>query len=677
MPARLLRPSLRRSLALSAFVVVAIATIGMLASFWLADSIRSAMERDGAAFIEEQAIADRIVAMTYQQQLAAYRYLRRPDSLHRADFRSLGDDADALMRRYLFHQLSSPARLQLERMKETHEQFEVVTGRAFDLASRGAVAEASARLPVIDARAAAMDAAVSDFLTARVAQRAELQEHYDHLTARVWASLGLVGLGLVLLGAWLGLRLHARVLVPLEQLADVAGRIQSGDPVARVPSQQYQELRDVAVAFNSMADSVQLSRETVEMQNEELRQSLEQLQDTQDELVQHEKLSAMGQMLAGLAHELNNPLGGILGMAQLLRTDLAASPHPEVRRIDSEVAASIERDAIRARDLVRSLLNFARKPTGMVEPVSLTATIATAVGLRAHAYAQAGKTLQVNLPPALFVMADAQKLQHAVVNLINNALDALTSGGGSRLEINAVAEPDDRIVVRFDDDGPGFADARLAFDAFYTTKPADRGTGLGLALVKQFVMEFGGTVTASNRPDGGARVALTLRRGNAPVDEPATNVESKDDAPVGRSVRSTSRTPASTPAAPSGERARLRVLVVDDEPSLREVQRRVLVLEGFDVLLAENGEQARATLARERVDLVISDLRMPGTTDGRALLSILAQEYPDLAARAIVVTGDLSSVEAARLPVSPDRVLRKPFTRAEYIARVRQVLSAG
>ena len=653
--------------------MVVIATAAMLTSFRMAESIRQEMERDGTAFIEEQAIADRIVAMTYQQQLAAYRYLRRPDSAHRADFRSLGDDADALMRRYLFHRLSSSARLQVERMKETHEQFEVVAGRAFDLAARGQLAEATARLPVVDARAASMDAAVSDFLTARVEQRAELQRSYGAVTARVWAGLALVGLLLLLLGVWMGYRIHARVLVPLEQLAAAAGRIQRGDPLARVPSQQYQELRDVGVAFNAMADSVQLSRETVEMQNEELRQSLEQLQDTQDELVQHEKLSAMGQMLAGLAHELNNPLGGILGMAQLLRADLAASPHADVRRIDNEVAATIERDAIRARDLVRSLLNFARKPTGTVEPVSLTAAISTAVGLRAHAFAQGGKTLRVELPPALFVMADAQKLQHAVVNVINNALDALTSARGTGLHIDAVVEGDDRIVVRFDDDGPGFADARSAFDAFYTTKPADRGTGLGLALVKQFVMEFGGTVTASNRPTGGARVALTFRRAAAPVDEKEPVAIASPASRVGEAVPATPATADAT----TGEPARQRILVVDDEPSLREVQRRVLVLEGFEVLLAENGEEATSILARERVDLVISDLRMPGSTDGRALLSILQRDYPALAARAIVVTGDLSNVAAARLPVPLDRVLRKPFTRAEYVARVRQVLSAG
>ncbi|NUP57741.1 MAG: response regulator, partial [Gemmatimonadaceae bacterium] len=130
------------------------------------------------------------------------------------------------------------------------------------------------------------------------------------------------------------------------------------------------------------------------------------------------------------------------------------------------------------------------------------------------------------------------------------------------------------------------------------------------------------------------------------------------------------------PAAPDVPDARpTRSLVVDDEPSLREVQRRLLMLEGFDVLLAENSTQARELLSRNQVDLVVSDLRMPGDIDGLGLLASLEQDYPELAATALLVTGDVSGTAAGSLPVPDARLIRKPFTRTEYVSRVRVALA--
>ena len=193
---------------------------------------------------------------------------------------------------------------------------------------------------------------------------------------------------------------------------------------------------------------------------------------------------------------------------------------------------------------------------------------------------------------------------------------------------------------------------------------------MGLALVQKFVHEFGGTTTAGNRVGGGARVSLLLRRA---ASMPAV-IAGEGEAPA---MATTAR--AHTLPAPSGERvagsgagAVARVLVVDDEPSLREVQRRLLTLEGLDVVLAANAAEARDVLGRERVDLVISDLRMPGSVDGRGLIAWLGQEHPALAERALLVTGDVSG--AAAFPVPPERLIPKPFSREEYVARVRAAL---
>ncbi len=493
------------------------------------------------------------------------------------------------------------------------------------------------------------------------------------MAARARAGLVLMGAALMALVALLARSLRSRVLAPLEGLARAAQRISGGDTSARVDTPRYAELAVVASAFNEMADSVQVARETTEMQNEELRQSLDQLQQTQDELVQHEKLSAIGQMLAGLAHELNNPLAGVLGMAELLRGELASSADPNVRRLASELASPLAHEAERARDLVRNLLSFARKPSGTLGAVALSAAVRIAVGLRASAFTQAGKRLEMDIPPLLFVHAETQKLQHVIVNLVNNALDAVVTGKGTGLVISARALDDDRVEITFDDDGPGFERPDAAFNAFYTTKPAERGTGLGLTLVEKFVQEFGGTASASNRSPRGARVTVRLQRAPAPPADDAVSLIT----PAPSSVPRFATPPMGVPIRSGGEETtgRPRVLVVDDEPALREVQRRLLHLEHMDVVLAPSGEEARRILMTEHVDLVITDLRMPGSTDGRGLHAWLAVHHPHLAEHMLVVTGDMHGLaDDALADVPVDRVLAKPFTREEYIGRVRAAL---
>jgi CheY-like chemotaxis protein len=365
-------------------------------------------------------------------------------------------------------------------------------------------------------------------------------------------------------------------------------------------------------------------------------------------------------MLAGLAHELNNPLGGILGMAEILRAELAESPHAATRAMAPDLAEPLEREARRANSLVRSLLSFARKPGGTLESVGLAAAVSTAVGLRAHAFAQAGKTLHVDVSSSLNVLADAQKLQHAVVNLVNNALDAVVAGGGEGLSIHARNHGDDFVRIDFDDDGTGIENVEDAFTPFYTTKEAGKGTGLGLMLVRRFVTEFGGSVTASNLPKGGARITVTLCRGEA-GDAEETVVEAPS-------------LPLMSALARAKDEAHQRVLVVDDEPAIREIQRRLLTRAGFEVLVASSGVEARDILLREHVDLVVSDLRMPGEMDGYALLEWMERERPALSGTALLATGDVSGAASIALPVPAERILSKPFNGADFVRRVRAAL---
>ncbi len=658
--------TLSRSLLLSAILVIAATAIAILGSVWLSNEQRQILERDNKTFTDEQRIADQIVELTYAQQFDAYRYLQRPDSAYLVQFRNRGEQAYDRMRQYLFHELSPEARLQVERMKEAHELFEVSAQRAFELVQRGNSEAAQARVSGLDERVRLLDTAVASFLVARAVQRDAFQELHRSEQKR---AQGLLAAGVLLILAIvtvIAVRTRRRVLLPISDLVEASDQLSRGERGARVPPQAFEEFNRVAMAFNSMADRVQATRETIEAQNEELVQTLDNLRRAQGDLVQHEKLSAMGQMLAGLAHELNNPLAGVLGTAELLREELERSTHEPSRALAVELARPLELEALRARLLVQNLLVFARKPTGIVEPVPLAAAINTAVGLRAHAYVLAGCTLQVDVDPALRVYADLQKLQHAIVNLLNNALDAMRGGKGGAVNICVERESDTILRVDVEDDGPGFTNADEAIKPFYTTKAPGEGTGLGLSLVEQFVHEFGGQVVLTNAADGGARVSLRLR---AAADLPRADADPGTNDPARLSP---ARGAPVVPDDAADERQ--TVLVVDDEPSLREVQRRLLERLDVRVILAASGREAIGFLESTRVDLVISDLRMPGEIDGRALFAWLNHHFPAMATRSLLVTGDVSGVASLALPIPLERTISKPFQGADYIARVRDAL---
>jgi nitrogen-specific signal transduction histidine kinase/ActR/RegA family two-component response regulator len=421
-----------------------------------------------------------------------------------------------------------------------------------------------------------------------------------------------------------------------------------------------------------MAESIEAAHAKIEHQNLELSESIRNLKQAQQNLVQQEKLGAIGFMLAGLAHELNNPLAGILGSAECIAEELGDHADPAVRRVSRELVTPLIRETARAGDLVRNLLQFSRQSNTQPGPVHLRLAVDVAAGLRSYAFTQAGKELSVRIPDGLYVAADAQRLEHVVMNIMTNALEAMSAKGGTRLAVRAETAGSERIALTFEDDGPGFVDPARAFDAFYTTKAVGSGTGLGLALAQRFVTEAGGTITAENRPSGGARVILQLSAALAPP------------APTQGSERAQSPAPEpasdSAPALPAGPPAGKatdgrRVLVVEDEPALRNIQRIFLAKIGISTLVAQDAAEAVAILQREHCDAVVTDIRMPGEMDGIALYAWIERHLPDLARRCIFVSGELAaSNDPGELGVPTERVLAKPFTRDAYIARVLAVL---
>ncbi|HEX9483026.1 MAG TPA: HAMP domain-containing sensor histidine kinase [Gemmatimonadaceae bacterium] len=516
--------TLRRMITIVAAVFGVVATVSVLAVAHLSRSLGNELDRTTEQLIDEQRIADQIVSSSYGQQLAAYRYLENPSAATLAEFRDGGAQAYRGIRKYLFRSMPLEARLRVEEIKEAHEIFEVAAQRAFDLAASGEPARARAHMVTLSRDAALLERAVQRFLAVREHQRQELRESEEMWLTRLQYASVAVAAALIVAAVMLAVLLHRRVTTPLSDLSVAVRALAAGRDDARVPPQRFAEFQLLGTAFNEMAASIRQARIESQIRNADLERALADLQRAQRALVQHEKLSAVGEMLAGLAHELNNPLAGILGVAECLQMEMSDYPDPAVQELATSLVDPLVTESLRARDLVRNLLNFSREAATQLESVHLADAMNVAVGLRRHAFVQSQKRLEISVPDDLYVSAQPQKLELAIMNVVNNSLDALNTGAGTMLRIAAEREEDD-VVVTFEDDGPGFVHSDRVFDPFYTTKPVGSGTGLGLSLVHKFVQEFGGVVFAESAPVRGARLVMRLR-----ATEPAAGEEGADAA---------------------------------------------------------------------------------------------------------------------------------------------------
>ena len=381
------------------------------------------------------------------------------------------------------------------------------------------------------------------------------------------------------------------------------------------------------------------------------------MQATQAELIQAEKLGALGRMTAGLAHELNNPLASVLGYSELMASSLESDAPPGAAELRREYVDPIVREARRARLLVRSLLQFARRSEEEVGPVQLRDALRVVVELRRFAFEQAGVTLDTQEVPDVVVIAERQRLQGVLLNIMNNALDVLAARPEGRLVVRAEVD-EERVRLSFEDNGPGLPDPDRVFEPFFTTKEVGKGTGLGLALAERFMVSFGGSISATNAPGGGARFTLTFLRSN------------QQPAPSG-----TLDTPPSASNLPL-RRATTRqaVLVVEDEPNLQRLHRSLLRRLDVEVLMASNVAEARGLMQTSGLALIISDVKMPGESGLEFYAWVLA-EHGELADRFLFVTGDIADETLVLLAESrPDAILLKPFDAREYLARVAALL---
>lgn len=384
------------------------------------------------------------------------------------------------------------------------------------------------------------------------------------------------------------------------------------------------------------------------------READAELARQRDMMHQSEKLSALGELLAGVSHELNNPLSVLVGQAMMLK-DTAPDEKTAKR------AERIERAADRCARIVKTFLSMARQEPRQSVPVNINDCIESALDVTGYTLRTAGieveRDLADNLPE---VLADADQMVQVFTNLVLNAEHALQDATSARkLSIaTSSGEARDQIIVTIADNGPGIApDIRSRiFEPLYTTKETGSGTGLGLALCHRIVEAHGGTIELE--PDTGQGAVFVIRFNCGQPAEPP--VEELVSAP--------------------GAAPRLRILVVDDEVEVAQILSDILELDGHLVEVVSSAHAALQKIERRAYDVVLSDVRMPGL-DGPGFFAALQENSPDQIAGLGFMTGDTLSKRVSDFLHQAGRpYLEKPITPKDVrdlIARLMQGRSAG
>ncbi len=369
------------------------------------------------------------------------------------------------------------------------------------------------------------------------------------------------------------------------------------------------------------------------------------------ELVHLERLATAGQLLAGTAHELNNPLAAVVGFSELLqqfRSDERCRDYLD--KLNSQ--------AQRAKRIVGNLLTFAREQPADHQAVSPHELVSQTLELVRYQMEVKNVTFRVSVAPDLpDILGNPHELQQVLVNLLTNARDALAEVGGGEVDVSADVEGHlVRLVVG--DSGPGIRGDLLAslFEPFVTSKPQGSGTGLGLSISQGIIQQHKGTITARNRDGGGAEFTITL-----PAEEgmsPGT-------------VRHSAKPSAARCSDRDG--CGYQVLVIDDEEMLRSLVADVLSDEGYTVDQAANGDEALQLVIDNDYGAVICDLKMPGL-GGEIIYERICELKPSLARRVIFATGDTSGQACEEIVRrAGNKLLCKPFSINQLIDVTSQV----
>ena len=377
-------------------------------------------------------------------------------------------------------------------------------------------------------------------------------------------------------------------------------------------------------------------------------------------VIQSEKMAAVGQLVSGVAHELNNPLTSISGLAEFL---LQQSAGNTAQREHLQV---VREQAERAAEIVRNLLTFARKGPAQSEDVDLNDVARRTIALTEYEMQLRGIELTAELEDGLpAVHGDRYQLQQVVLNLLTNAAQAVADNAPDKPRLVAIrtAVEGDSVVIRVADSGPGIPPESVAklFEPFYTTKDLGQGTGLGLSITYGIVRGHGGTIEIEHPPEDGAAFVVTLP---ASVGRASTTITG--DLPEARNA----------PGDTDVRSHRHRILLVDDDLAVRRMIGIVFSHEGSEVEEVPDATAGVVALSEHRYDLILADARA-AISAGETFADWLCREHPQLRPRTIFLTADVRPETDAWLQGLGCRYFQKPFNVQELREAANKILHTG
>jgi PAS domain S-box-containing protein len=414
-------------------------------------------------------------------------------------------------------------------------------------------------------------------------------------------------------------------------------------------------------AIRDVSERVRAARERERLEAEAERERL------QNHLLQAPRLESLGQLAGGIAHDFNNLLAVIINYAAFVADDLETAVHSESgRRALREDVEQISMAAERAAHLTHQLLVFARREVIQPEVVDVNAVVSDIEQLLRRALGEHVELQSILAPDLCHVLIDPGQLEQILVNLAVNARDAMPGGGTLRIDTANVdvdetfaalrleLAPGPHVRLRVSDTGSGMSaeTVQRAFDPFFTTKPLGQGTGLGLATVYGIIQRAGGRAQIYSELNVGTTFTVLL---------PATDRASSPNTP-----------PQTNLPASRGEET---ILLVEDEPELREVTRRILVGAGYEVIAAANGPEALelASAHADPIDLLLSDVIMP-LMPGPQLAKQLGAERPGL--RVLLMSGFAQPIlDAGGHLEDGVAFIEKPFSGPQLLAKIDQTLN--
>ena len=469
---------------------------------------------------------------------------------------------------------------------------------------------------------------------------------------------------LLLLGAfplfvmlWFRQAHRREVWAPLEQLHGMVMEVKRGNLEVKGKVPKNIELGSLTTAFLAMASELRDMRDSLE---EKVRQRALQLEAAHNGLLRAAKLASLGQLVSGVAHEINNPLTSILGFTEVVlgRSGLEPTVRTQLQTVRDE--------ALRLKTLVGNLGRMSRRHPEQLHRMDLRTVPARMLELRS--YQLAANNVRVQYTPArapIFVKGDAELLLQAMLQLVLNAEQSIRESR-QKGEIQLKCDVwDDRARITVEDNGCGMAPEirEHIFDPFFTGRPMWQGTGLGLSICHNVVEQHDGKIDVESEVGRGTTIRVLL---------PLAGMETPS-LPALEPIE-----PPATAKEPALAGPARRFLVIDDEMEILNLVSVVLAKTGATVVTLQDSRHLDSILnsTKDTFDAVLCDLKMPGQ-DGLAVLRTLRERQPALARKFLLMTGNLADADKARIELEGVRILPKPFTLISLRAMVGEIVSSN